>query len=387
VSAAKNKKIRVLYLVSRLRQHGPIFQLYNIIKYLDRTRFHPRLISLSPEANDSLLPAFQKIDVEWCSLGLSRVTGMVLGAGRIGRLLRENTVDLIHTSDYRSVLLSAINFKDIPRIVTCRQAFDCVHYALHGGIDPISARLIPRTFEMACRRFERVVGVSNFVRLSAQRELAVRMDVIHNGVDQELFTSVDKVKALAIRSKLALPKDKHIFLTSGLSERKDPLTVIKAFLKSKLNRNAVLVLLGDGVLREQCSRLAGAENRVRIVGFVENVKDYLAAADTFISASLAEGCPNAVLEAMACGLPAVLSDIPPHREILAFNEKAGLLFAAKDAESLAKALSRSRKMDYSECSSAALGIISNHLNARAMSLRYQQLYSQMHTGRLDGAGP
>jgi len=334
-------------------------------------------MTLSPEAEDSLLPAFERINVECISLGLSRMAGFVFGAGRMKKLLRKNPADLIHTSDYRSVLLSAFYLRDIPRIVTCRQAFESAHYRLHGGIHPIAAHVIPGTFEMACRRFERIVAVSDSVRLSAHRKLSVRMDVIHNGVDQELFTCIEKEKTAAIKSKLDLPEGKHIFLTSGLSERKDPLTVIKAFLLSRLNNDAILILLGDGTLREQCVRLVGGDKRVRIIGFVRDVKDYLLAADTFISASLGEGCPNAVMEAMACGLPVILSDIPPHREILAFNETAGLIFAAKDAESLAKALSKSRNMNYSECSSAALSIISNHLNARTMSLQYQQLYKQM----------
>jgi len=377
MSTTGGNNIQVLYLVSRLHRHGPIFQLYNIIKYLDRGKFYPRVVTLSPEASDSLLPAFEKIDVKCSSLGLSRLAGMIAGAGIIRKLLQENPVDLIHSSDYRSVLLCAISFSDIPRVVTCRQAFDHTHYTLHGGIDPVSARVIPKTLEMACRKCERVVGVSDFVRRSAERELAARMDVIHNGVDQDMFKMPGKEKTASLRSKLNLPQDKHIFLSSGLSKRKDPVTIVKAFLESKVSRTAILVLLGDGALREKCSHLAGAESHIRIVGFVDNVKDYLGAADTFISASLAEGCPNAVMEAMACGLPVVLSDIPPHREILAFDERAGFVFTTKDAASLSIALAKSRDMNYSEQSSAALGIIRNHLNARNMSLKYQELYAEL----------
>jgi glycosyltransferase involved in cell wall biosynthesis len=377
VSLTKNKKIHILYLVSRLNRHGPIFQLYNIVKYLDRREFYPRIVTLSPEANDSLLPVFKKIGVEYYSLGVSRMAGMIFGARKIRKLLQKNPVDLIHTSDFRSVLLCAMNFTSIPRVFTCRQAFDYTHYALHGGINPVSARVIPKALEIACRKYDRVVGVSDFVRRSADTGLAGRMVVIHNGVDQDLFRVVGKENKAAIRSKFNLPQNKHIFLTSGLSKRKDPITVIKAFLKSKVNQNAILVLLGDGTLREECSRLADAEKTIRIVGFVKNVKDYLGAADTFISASLAEGCPNAVMEAMACGLPVVLSDIPPHREILAFNEQAGLLFVTKNTASLSKMLSRSLVMDYSQQSSAALSIIRNHLNAENMSRKYQQLYTKI----------
>lgn len=50
-------------------------------------------------------------------------------------------------------------------------------------------------------------------------------------------------------------------------------------------------------------------------GFVDNVVPWLQASDLFVSASASEGMPLAVLEALSCGLPALLSDIPPHREI------------------------------------------------------------------------
>lgn len=373
-------KINICYLVSRLQRHGPIFQLYNIIKYFDRNKFSPHIITLSPEACESLLPAFEKINVECDSLGLSRIAGLVLGPRKIKRILNECPVDLIHVFDYRSVLLCATNFADIPRIVTCRQAFDYTHYTLHGGIDPISARVIAKTLEMACRKCKRVVGVSDFVRRSAKEELATRMDVIHNGVDQDLFRAVGKEKKAATRSKLNLPHDKHIFLTSGLSKRKDPVTIVKAFLESKMNRTAVLVLLGSGPLLEKCSRLAAGNDNIRIVGFVENVKDYLGAADVFVSASLTEGCPNAVMESLACGLSVILSDIPPHREILAFNGQAGLLFTTKDIASLSKLLSKIKDMNYSQRSSAALSIINNHLNAKNMSLKYQCLYEELLQG-------
>jgi glycosyltransferase involved in cell wall biosynthesis len=205
------------------------------------------------------------------------------------------------------------------------------------------------------------------------------MDVIHNGVEQDIFKPVDKERKAALRSRLSLPQDKHIFISAGfLSKGKDPVTIIKAFLASKASRSAVLVLLGDGTLRDKCLRMAGANDNIRIVGFAENVREYLGAADTFVSASLTEGCPNAVMEALACSLPVILSDIPAHREILAYGERAGLTFPVKDVASLSEILSRTKNMNYSEQSTAALSIIKNHLNARNMSLKYQELYTQLH---------
>lgn len=368
-------KIHVLYLVSRLRRQGPIFQLYNMIKYLDRRRFHPHVVTLSAEAPESLLPAFEELGVECRCFGLSRIAGVVLGPERVRKLLQKDPACLIHACDYRAVLVCANRRLDIPRVVTCRQQ---LHHSFGSGYGPILGNLLVKTFSTACRKCERVVGVSDFVRRSAGNGLAERMTVIYNGVDQDIFRPIDKEGKAALRSRLNLPLDKHIFLSVGfLSRRKDPLTVLRAFSQVNAHRTAVLLLLGDGPLREQCLPLAGVDGNVRVLGFVQNVKDYLRAADTFISASLTEGCPNTVMEALACGLPVVLSDIPPHREILAFNEGAGHLFPIKDVAALSDILSVRAGMGCSEPSGAALSIIENHLNARSMSLKYQELYMEL----------
>jgi len=378
MNISEANKIRILYLVSRLRPVGPVFQLYNIIKNLDRDRFEPQIITLSPEGQDSLIDRFRAIGVQCNSVGLGSIAGLVWGTRRIRKMLHENPADLIHAADYRSILLSATNFASLPCVATCRQVFGYSHYSLDGTLDPISARVMVITLKMACRKSDRVVGVSDFVRRSAGNRLAERMTVIYNGVDQDFFGPCDKEEKAALRSRLNLPPDKHIFLTVGfLSKIKDPVTILQAFSQGNAHGTAILVLLGDGPLQGTCLRLADANSNVRAVGFVRNVRDYLRAADTFVSASLTEGCPNAVMEALACGLPVVLSDIPQHREILAFNERAGQIFPIKDVAALSEILSEMADTGCSEPSEAALSIIENHLNARKMSLKYQELYAEL----------
>lgn len=86
---------------------------------------------------------------------------------------------------------------------------------------------------------------------------------------------------------------------------------------------ASLVVAGDGPLMGQLRGLAGElaiERRVMLLGAVRCVDDVLSSADVFVSLSRSEGMPNSVLEAAAAGVPMVLSDILPHRELFAPNE-------------------------------------------------------------------
>jgi glycosyltransferase involved in cell wall biosynthesis len=367
----ENDKIGILYLVSRLRRQGPIFQLFNIIKYLDREKFNPHIVTLSPEASESYLAAFEEINVECHSLGLSRIGSMMLGPKKIKKLINENPFDLVHVFDYRSTLLCANLSLDIPRVVTARQSYRQV-------FGPVLGSFMMKTFLRACGKCERTVAVSDSIRNLTENGTIRHIDVIHNGIDREKFKPVDQEEKKRLRARLGLPPDKRIFVNVGfLSENKGLPTLIEAFNRSRESHSDVLVLLGSGPLREKCSSLATGKGDIRPVGFVENVQDYLGAADIFVSASLTEGCPNAVMEAMACGLPVILSDIPAHREILDFDKRAGLLFPTKDIDSLSKAISRSFDGDYSEKSRAALSIINNHLNAKMMSLKYQELYAEL----------
>ena len=94
--------------------------------------------------------------------------------------------------------------------------------------------------------------------------------------------------------------------------------MVRAFQASANGGKAVLLFAGDGPLARACKGLAGGDPRIHFLGQISNVQDYLQVADVFVSAALSEGLPNTVLEAMASGLPTVLSDIPAHREILDF---------------------------------------------------------------------
>jgi glycosyltransferase involved in cell wall biosynthesis len=88
-------------------------------------------------------------------------------------------------------------------------------------------------------------------------------------------------------------------------------------LVSRKHRRCRCLIVGRGPLEDELrakSRELGLSESVRFLGFSEDVRPYLETADVYVSASEKEGLPLALVEAMACGLPTVVTDISGHSE-------------------------------------------------------------------------
>jgi glycosyltransferase involved in cell wall biosynthesis len=115
--------------------------------------------------------------------------------------------------------------------------------------------------------------------------------------------------------------------------------LLQALARVRRDRPAIALLCGVGPLEPELRRLAhdlGIADMVIFAGFVPDVCAVLRRADVFVSVSLAEGSPNAVQEAMACGTPVVLSDIAAHRELA--DTRTAVFVDGQDATAVADAL-------------------------------------------------
>lgn len=370
-------KIKVLYIASRLRRQGPRFQLYNILKYIDRKIFNPIVLTLSPESNDSLLPDFRNLGINCYSFGQSRLGSILFGRFSLRHFLQTYAPDIIHASDTRSFIIAITAPENLPRIITRREAF-YKHQILHHGV--ILGSIWEFIDSYACRRVQKIIAVSEFVRKQAIGINKSNIKVIYNGVDVEKYQFISDLARVELRERLRLPQDRKIFIYTGmLSAHKCPLVTIEGFLKSESAQQSILLMVGDGPNRDRCERFAKTNPNMRVVGFVNNVLDYLHAADFYVSSSSIEGCPNAMLEALACGLPVIVSDIDAHREIMKFNPGAGHLFLPNDISCLADKIDTIIRGDYSLLRHSALSIIHNHLNAARMASEYEKLYKEIYT--------
>jgi glycosyltransferase involved in cell wall biosynthesis len=103
--------------------------------------------------------------------------------------------------------------------------------------------------------------------------------------------------------------------------------------------DVVAVLCGEGPLRVQMESSIGRSSgskRIRLLGFADNLWNWMRRADVLVSVSRFEGNPNVVLEAMAVGCPLVVSDIPEHREIL--DEVTARFCSVDSASDMASAI-------------------------------------------------
>lgn len=174
---------------------------------------------------------------------------------------------------------------------------------LNGGLSGWAARMLVRgTYPRA----NHVIAVSQGVAQDLQQNFGVkgdRISVIANPVDHERIASLS-----AAPSGLSLQGD-YIVAAGRLVPNKNFGMLIDAFARADLP--ASLVILGEGPLRDalqaQIAQL-GLEARVLLPGFLDNPFAVLKRAALFALPSNAEGFPNGMVEAMACGLPVVAAN-------------------------------------------------------------------------------
>jgi glycosyltransferase involved in cell wall biosynthesis len=213
-----------------------------------------------------------------------------------------------------------------------------------------------------------------------------RLCFIPNGLD---IGRVDRVIEKASRYS----SNGHYTVASvgRLIPIKNPLCVLSAFQQSvrkdgfgAADQASRLVFIGEGHLRGSLVKAIKAGNlagQVELTGLIprDQVFESLSKADVVISASRGEGLPNAIIEAMACGCPVILSDIAPHREIAGGADFIPLI-PPDDVAGFAREMQRYKQMP--AAARAAIGakcrkLVEERFSLAAMQSRYEEVYAQV----------
>ena len=310
------------------RISGAERQVILLAKGLHKRGWHVSVVALSGnggEAATGLISA----GVNYFTLEMRKGLADPRGWLRFNRWLKRESPDVVHAHLPHAAWLSRWSRLAAP----VRVLVDTLHSSSTGTI---GRHLGYRCSDWLANDVTAVSHAVASAHLSAR--MASKITVIPNGVDVEEWRPDPEVRA-TVRRELNLNHEFIWFAAGRLDPVKDNPTLLRAI--AQLSQAASLVIAGAGPLKNgllSLSKSLGIEARVRFLGFEPNVRRWMQAADGFVLSSLWEGLPMALLEAAACGLPAVATDVPGTREVLQ-DEETGRLAPGGNPDKLAESMS------------------------------------------------
>jgi glycosyltransferase involved in cell wall biosynthesis len=271
--------------------------------------------------------------------GESPLASIVYVAGALAHLLRRRSeIDLVHAHGALSPGTIALGARllGLPCLVTVLGTGDWGDLArlARKPLGGVRARLLFRWGWFAA------LSAEAREELLANGVPAERIFALPNGVDLGVHRPATAQERAHRREQLGLAPERFVGVFVGrLHPVKDVDTLLEAAARVA---DMDLVIVGDGPERgrlEAAARRLGIESRVRFHGSSSQVVDVLRASDAFLLSSHGEGMSNALLEAMACGLPCLVSrSVGGARELV--GERRGMLLADGDVAAWAEAIRR-----------------------------------------------
>ena len=204
------------------------------------------------------------------------------------------------------------------------------------------SQFLPTAMKWLYHRVDTIVGVSQGVSTDLERELGLQ-----TGTVKTLYNPVIDPDLIA-KAKEPLdhpwfqPGNLPVFLAVGrLTPPKDFSNLVRAFAKLRQQKEARLMILGEGELRGELEaeiESLGIGADVSLPGFVKNPYAYMYNSSVFVLSSRCEGLPTVLIEAMACGCAVVSTDCPSGPDEILANGKYGMLVPIENADALADAM-------------------------------------------------
>lgn len=329
----------IAHVIHRLGTGGMENGLVNLINRMPPDQYRHVIICL--QGYTDFRQRIRRDDVEIHDVG--QHAGHDFGAHlRLYKLLRSLKPDILHTRN-----LSALESQVIGATARIKGRVHGEHgrdiYDLHGknrkynllrkAIQPLVGHYIAVSRDLA-DWLQEMVGVPSR-----------KITQIYNGVDSVIFYPRNGPRAQVGPAGFAVDDAIIIGSVGRLAHVKDFPTLIRAFSRARElwpeGRDRLrLMLVGDGPTRTECEALIAELDlgeQVWLAGDRSDVPELMRAMDVFVLPSLGEGISNTILEAMACGLPVIATDVGGNPELVSPG-KTGALIPAADHEKMAQAL-------------------------------------------------
>lgn len=370
--------IRVLHIIIGLNTGGAEIMLYKLVTEMARSypNIESEVVSLT-----GLGPVGERlraagVTVYTMNLDSRPVTGSV----RLKRVLEHTNPDVIQSWMYHADLVGSLVvnlFCKRPLIWNIRNS------QIGSGV---VRRALVKILALLSRRVPDQIVCNSYAGCLAHEKIGYdgsKMCIIPNGFDTDVFAP-DRAKGKALRDSLGIREDQ---LVVGLVGRYAPEKDHDLFLRAcghlvGKGRNITLVMCGPGVDSGNDSlmrkvELYGLADRCYLLGARHDIPLIMNALDVFVLSSYTEGFPNVVGEAMACGVPCIVTNVGDAARIVG---NTGTVIPPRNVESLINALEEHLSLGSElreRLGSQARQRILNHYSLDAIANHYVSLYKQV----------
>jgi glycosyltransferase involved in cell wall biosynthesis len=309
---------------------GAARTLLNIINNLDRSRFSPVLVTLN--FNGSYEKDL-KPDVHFIKLDTKRLSRSVFS---LARIIRSEKIDVVFSTIPRvntiAIIAKILSFSGAKSVI--READNL------GGTTVENIKLLG--FGAVYKLSDQIVSLSEGVKQNLVQRYKVKVSnikVIYNPVDLEAIN--EKISFGEIHPdlrRLFVSSTKNIVTAGRLVPQKDHKTLLKAFSIVHKQKKSNLLILGEGVLKEELKKEAeelGIKEYVYFIGFQENPYIYFKHSDLFVLTSIHEGFSHVIAEALAARTPVISTNCKSGPEEVLDNGRYGVLCEVGNIEELA----------------------------------------------------
>ena len=317
---------RLLYVAGQLRLGGSERQLYYLLAKLDRARYYPAVVVWNLNRNEKYYKDIETLKIplygfppEW-----SRLSKLKALRALTGQLKPE----VIHSYDFYTNFAAAYAAWATKTLaIGSRRSEYNPYKRRHGGVKRLLNTKWP-AFHIVNSTPSANAATRPFNLFTSRH-----VSIVRNALDLNLFKRMSEVSK----------KRDYVAAIGSLMpvKRWDRLLRVARDLKSVLGEDIRFQIAGDGPLLPTLAKLAdelGVSRIVEFRGAVHDIPAFLGGAKFLVHTSESEGCPNVVMEAMACGLPVIAMDtgeIP----YLVEDGKAGFVVRQGDETMLVKRIS------------------------------------------------
>lgn len=321
--------IKIVYVIDSLGKGGAERQLFELIKGLHETRFKPLVISLSE--GGYWIKEFERIAVKLIELQYRKHFELAR-LMELTKILIKERPQILHSFMFAGNAYGRIAAKlaGVPVIIASERSQE----NRKGRFTAMTDRLLAKMTDC-------VISNSKVNRDYLVEKSILPMEksiVVHNGIDSSKYQYFGNNTNL--RNKLGIGIDDYVIGTvASLRDCKNQRMLFEAIkLIIVKNRFVKLLLVGEGPLQialQQYTEKLNIAKNVIFVGMRNDIPDLLGLMNVFVLTSKFEGLSNAIMEAMAAGVPCVVTDVGGNKELV-IDGKTGFLIPLNDYIMLAE---------------------------------------------------